>query len=88
MHVSLLRQRTPSEESREWFALLRHRLLADGPEKLLLKEKMALLLDAESMILLHEELWRQPGPALARWCRLAVRQYNVLTATPVTALYR
>jgi membrane glycosyltransferase len=88
MHVSLLRQRQPSEESREWFALLRHRLLADGPEKLLLKEKMALLLDAESMILLHEELWRQPGPALARWWRLAVRQYNVLTATPVTALYR
>jgi membrane glycosyltransferase len=38
--------------------------------------------------MLHEELWRQPGPALARWWRPAVRQYNVLTATPVTALYR
>jgi len=88
MHVALLRQRRPSEESREWFALLRHRLLADGPDKLTAKEKMALLLDAESMISLHEELWRQPGPALAKWWRLAMRQYNVLTASPVTALYR
>jgi membrane glycosyltransferase len=88
MHVSLLRQRRPSEESREWFSALRHRLLTQGPDKLTLKEKMALLMDAESMILLHEELWRQPGSALAEWWHLAMRQYNVLTATPVTALYR
>ena len=88
MHVALLRQRRPSEEAREWFAELRGRLLRDGPVTLTAKEKMALLLDAESMIWLHEELWRQPGEALAEWWRLAMRQYNVLTANPVTALYR
>jgi membrane glycosyltransferase len=84
----MLRQRRPSEESRDWFSLLRHRLLSEGPGQLTTKEKLALLLDAESMICLHEELWRQPGASLAEWWRLAMRQYNVLTAAPITALYR
>ena len=88
MHVSILRRRRPSEESREWFMQLRERVLREGPSKLTTKEKMALLLDAESMIWLHEELWRQPSDSLAEWWRLAMRQYNVLTTTPVTALYR
>lgn len=88
VHVSLLRQRRPSEESRDYFAHLRRRLLNEGPTTLSVKEKMALMLDAESMVWLHEELWRQPSSSLADWWRLAVRQYNVLTAAPVTALYR
>ncbi len=88
VHVSLLRQRRPSRESREYFMSLRQRLLREGPTKLTTKEKMALLLDADSLIWLHRELWRLPAGALASWWRLAMRQYNVLTATPVTALYR
>ncbi len=88
VHVSLLRQRRPSEESRDYFAQLRTRLLREGPAGFTTKEKMALLLDAESMIWLHRELWRLPSHALAEWWRLAVRQYNVLTAAPITALYR
>jgi len=88
MHVALLRQRRPSEEAREWFAQLRERLLRDGPAQFTTKEKMALLLDAESMIWLHRELWSCPAEALAEWWRLAMRQYNVLTAAPTTALYR
>jgi membrane glycosyltransferase len=67
---------------------LRQRLLREGPKKLTGKEKMALLLDADSLIWLHGELWRLPAGALAGWWLLAMRQYNVLTATPVTALYR
>jgi membrane glycosyltransferase len=88
MHVALLRQRKPSEESREWFSQLRERLLHDGPAEFTLKEKMALLTDAESMISLHRELWSCPADELADWWRLAMRQYNVLTAAPTTALYR
>jgi membrane glycosyltransferase len=88
VHVSLLRQRRPSEDSREYFLHLRQRLLVGGPTELTPKEKMALLLDADSMIWLHRELWRLPAGGLAAWWRLAMRQYNVLTATPVTALYR
>jgi membrane glycosyltransferase len=88
VHVSLLRQRRPSEESRDYFSQLRVRLLREGPANFSTKEKMALLLDAESMIWLHRELWCLPSQALAEWWRLAVRQYNVLTAAPITALYR
>ena len=88
MHVALLRQRRASEESREWFGQLRRRLLREGPAGFSPKEKMALLLDADSMIWLHRELWTCPAESLAEWWRLAMRQYNVLTATPTTALYR
>ena len=88
LHVALLRQRKPSEEAREWFAQLRERLLREGPARLSIKEKMALLMDAESMIGLHRDLWCTPAEALADWWRLAMRQYNVLTTAPTTALYR
>jgi len=88
MHVALLRQRRPSEEAREWFAVLRLRLLHEGPAKFTAKEKMALLLVAESMIWLHRELWSSPADVIAEWWRLAMRQYNVLTLAPTTALYR
>ena len=88
MHVALLRQRRPGGEAREWFLRLRERLLREGPAEFSTKEKMALLLDADSMIWLHRELWSYPPDALAEWWRLAMRQYNVLTATPTTALYR
>lgn len=88
MHVALLRQRRTGAEAREWFIQLRQRLLADGPDRFTTKEKMALLLDADSMIWLHRELWSYPAGSLAEWWRLAMRQYNVLTAQPTTALYR
>ena len=88
MHVALLRQRRPSPGAREWFAKLQARLLRDGPAKFTTKEKMALLLDPQSMIRLHRELWRLPSESLADWWRLAMRQYNVMAAVPSTALYR
>jgi membrane glycosyltransferase len=88
MHVALLRQRRPGEEARGWLLQLRQRLLREGPAALSNKEKMALLLDPESMIWLHRQLWTCPAGELAEWWRVAMRQYNVLTATPTTALYR
>ena len=88
LHVSIQRQRRPAAATREYFLLLRERLLREGPNKLSPREKRALLLDAESMAWLHRELWRRPQSGLADWWQLAVRQYNVLTAQPVTALYR
>jgi membrane glycosyltransferase len=88
MHVALLRQRRPSAGAREWFATLQIRLLREGPGRFTTKEKMALLLDPQSMIRLHRELWSLPSESLAEWWRLAMRQYNVLAAVPTTALYR
>jgi len=40
------------------------------------------------MIWLHRELWSSPAEVIAEWWRLAMRQYNVLTLAPTTALYR
>ncbi|HEY5079597.1 MAG TPA: glucans biosynthesis glucosyltransferase MdoH, partial [Opitutaceae bacterium] len=88
MHVALLRQRRTSDVAREWFAKLQARLLREGPGRFTTKEKMALLLDPQSMIRLHRELWSLPSDSLAEWWRLAMRQYNVLAAVPTTALYR
>ncbi|HVU17493.1 MAG TPA: glucans biosynthesis glucosyltransferase MdoH [Candidatus Didemnitutus sp.] len=88
VHVALLRQRKRSLSVRRYFMELRRRLLAEGPENLSAREKMALLRDAESMNWLHEQLWKQPSEQLSDWWQLAMRQYNVLTTTPVTALYR
>ena len=87
-HVALLRQRRSTEEAREWFLQLRQRLLRDGPDRFTWREKTALLMDADSMIALHRELWSARSEDLAEWWRLAMRQYNVLTAAPTTALYR
>ena len=87
-HVALLRQRRPSAGAREWFAGLQARLLREGPGRFTTKEKMALLMDPQSMIKLHRELWSMPSESLAEWWRLAMRQYNVLAAVPSTALYR
>jgi membrane glycosyltransferase len=88
MHVALLRQRRTSAVAREWFEKLQARLLREGPGRFTTKEKMALLLDPQSMIRLHRELWSLPSESLAEWWRLAMRQYNVLAAVPTTALYR
>jgi membrane glycosyltransferase len=88
MHVALLRQRRTSPVAREWFSRLQARLLREGPGRFTTREKMALLMDPQSMIQLHRELWTLPPDALAEWWRLAMRQYNVLAAVPTTALYR
>jgi membrane glycosyltransferase len=88
MHVALLRQRRTSPVAREWFSGLQNRLLREGPGRFTPREKMALLLDPQSMIRLHRELWSLPSDSLAEWWRLAMRQYNVLAAVPSTALYR
>jgi len=44
---------------------LRERLLREGPAKFATREKMALLMDAQSMIWLHRELWSCPASSLA-----------------------
>jgi membrane glycosyltransferase len=89
VHVSLLRQRrNASEEKEEYLERLRQKLLIEGPAGLSQREKNALLLDPDSMQWLHRELWKTPSAKLAKWWQLAMRQYNVLTTQPVTALYR
>ena len=89
-HVSFLRQRRKqgSYESREHYAHLREKLLFQGPRKLSMRDKYAVMFDAESMVWLHRNLWATPDAQLPEWWRIAMRQYNTLTREPATALYR
>ncbi|MES2708668.1 MAG: glucans biosynthesis glucosyltransferase MdoH [Verrucomicrobiota bacterium] len=89
LHVSLLRHRlrvTP--ESREYLDGLRRRLVREGPDALNKRELSALMYDPDVMLRLHYDLWSASGDGLAPWWDTAIRQYNILTEEPVTALYR
>lgn len=87
IHVSLLREKEhPAAADRERFATLREKLIAAGPAALPTRDKLALLMDAPSMIRLHRDLWSRPGAELAEWWRHAIRQYNFLAPAPATAL--
>lgn len=89
LHVSLLRQRqrvTP--ESRDYLDQLRKRLVKEGPDALHRRELSALMYDPDVMLRLHYDLWSGSGERLAHWWDDAIRQYNILTREPVTALYR
>ncbi|HRE81164.1 MAG TPA: glucans biosynthesis glucosyltransferase MdoH [Opitutaceae bacterium] len=89
VHLSLLRtkddQPSPSEES---FAALRETLLAKGPDALTPRDRMALLMDPHSMVVLHDELWSSPTERLAEWWRLSLRHYTCLAPAPQTAFSR
>jgi membrane glycosyltransferase len=54
---------------------LRERLLAEGPEKLLPREKLLVLSDADSLPWLHRQVWLRPAGTLAPWWQAAARQY-------------
>ncbi len=89
LHVSLLRQRqrvTP--ESRDYLDNLRKRLVVDGPDKLTKRELSALMYDPDIMLRLHYDLWSASGEGLCPWWEDAIKQYNILTREPVSALYR
>lgn len=91
VHLALIRERdqapgTAAAEVR--FAPLRERLLREGPTALSSRDKVSLLLDADSMAILHRDLWSLPAERLSVWWRTAIRAYNVLAPAPQTALYR
>ncbi len=90
VHLALLRERdhAAGSASEERFAPLRERLLREGPSALGARDKVALLLDADSMAVLHRDLWSLPAERLSAWWRTAIRAYNVLAPAPQTALYR
>ncbi len=89
IHVSLLREKErPAPEDRDRFATLREKLITVGPGTLTPREKLSLLMDAQSMIRLHRDLWSRPGAELAEWWQHAIRQYNFLAPVPPTALDR
>jgi membrane glycosyltransferase len=89
VHVSLLRTKDdPSPASEERFVALRATLLLDGPDALEPRDRKALLMDAESMHLLHHEVWSTPASRLAGWWQSALQYYTRLAPAPRTAFTR
>ncbi|MFT3829887.1 MAG: glucans biosynthesis glucosyltransferase MdoH [Opitutaceae bacterium] len=87
IHVSLLREkRLPDSEDGDRFTVLRERLILEGPASLATRDKLALLMDAQSMVRLHREVWSRPAASLAPWWQHAMQQYNQLAPAPATAL--
>jgi membrane glycosyltransferase len=77
IHLSQLRAKddpVPANEVR--FAVLRERLLREGPGALAARDKLALMLDADSMSRLHRALWAAPAPELAAGWRRALERHS------------
>jgi membrane glycosyltransferase len=87
VHVSLLRVKDdPPPASEERFALLCDLLLREGPGALAPHDRLAVLMDVESMNALHKELWATPASQLALWWRLALRHYTSTDREPRAAI--
>jgi membrane glycosyltransferase len=89
LHIALLRERERKPTGRgEQLAILRERLLREGPRELTKAEKISLLQDDDTVAELHREVWSRPTEKLARWWQLAIRHYNVIAPAPPTVLSR
>ena len=89
VHVALLRAKEdPPPQGGDRFIALRKTLLREGPRALTVRDRIALLTDADSMHALHQELWATPGAELADWWRLALQHYTRLAPAPRTAFVR
>lgn len=80
LHLSLVRQRVAvqrEEKPAPSLALLRERLIHEGPSILQPKEKLRLLWDAETVFWLYQELWTRPGKNLhVSWAKLQAAAGN------------
>ena len=89
VHVSLLRVKDdPPPASGERFGALRVTLLREGPGALAPRDRLALLMDVDSMNALHNEVWAMPGSQLADWWQRALQHYTLIALAPQTAFSR
>jgi membrane glycosyltransferase len=84
-HVSLLREKEdPAPPVEKRFNALRTALLRDGPNALSPGDRRALLMDAESMHLLHFQTWASPSRRLSKWWQSAIEHYTRIAPAPTT----
>jgi membrane glycosyltransferase len=89
VHVSLLHAKDEiPAASEERFLALRERLVREGPAALTDRDRMALLMDADSMVALHDQVWSTPAARLGRWWQLALEQYDPVARLPETPFSR
>lgn len=85
IHLGLLRSREELPWEKEaHLESLRSKLLKEGPKALAVRDQVALLSDAESMIALHEQVWLRPPEELGAVWRQVLEGYSPTRAvTPV-----
>jgi membrane glycosyltransferase len=86
LHVSLLRRRRNTENSREYLDELTDRLLKKGPAALKKSEINAIMNDTDAVTSLHFQLWSASEHDLATFWRMAMKQYNLAATNPFTHL--
>lgn len=89
-HVALLRTKDfpAASATGEHFAALRALLLSEGPGALEPRHRLSLLMDADSMNALHQELWSLPASRLHWWWQSALTHYGLLAQSPQTPFSR
>jgi membrane glycosyltransferase len=86
IHVSLLREKQLNPLYAEQLArlgagsehvhLLGEKLLAEGPDKLALTERLAIMADQRTMVWLHQQAWLRPDEKLAAWWKAMIREFS------------
>ena len=86
LHVSLLRRRRNTEDSREYLENIAERLIKEGPQSLKPREISAIINDTDTVTSLHYRLWSAAENELADFWSLAIKQYNIAATHPFTHL--
>ena len=86
LHVSLLRRRRSTGDSREYLDELANRFLKQGPTALKKTEINAIMNDTDIVTSLHYRLWSAAETDLAAFWRMAMKQYNLSATNPFTHL--
>jgi membrane glycosyltransferase len=86
IHVSLLREKqlnpvyaeqlTKLGAGSERVHLLGEKLLAEGPDKLAVSERLAVMADQRTMVWLHQQAWLRPDEKLASWWKAMIREFS------------
>ena len=86
LHVSLLRRRKNSQDSREYLNEIIERFIRQGPQSLKKSEINAIMNDTDSIAGLHYRLWSAAENELAPFWSQAIKQYNLAATHPFTHL--
>ena len=86
IHVSLLSEKqlnpvyaeqlTRLGAGREEVRALGEKLLAAGPDKLTAAERSLILVDAHTLVWLHQQAWLRPDERLAPWWKAMIREFS------------
>ncbi len=86
IHVSLLREKQLNPVYAEQLArlgvgsgevrALAEKLLARGPDKLTVAERLLIMADAHALVWLHQQAWLRPDESLAPWWKAMIREFS------------